>query len=306
MIRLFARSPAPTPPPTARTFLIYHGIPQAVNGRGDDAYAGQLFSRWDDVVFAAGLCFRGHAGAHASTRLIVERARRLNPSAAFHGHVDLRAGDDPTEVARAASAWQAMGADGVMLTGAVDPGELVEAVHAVHDAGSAVLTWDADAHALCPTEDPRAPLGPGDTALLRSWVVDTDAHALTGGVDTMAGTRAAAEAARALRHRVGGGAVGGGAARHDGAPREVPRALFGLVEAAALVFGLDGYGLCAANFAGPGPDENVAVAHRPSPLRVDHHPEEPCALDAAGVEASRADLGLTVRISPGSNSYRLD
>jgi hypothetical protein len=255
----------------AGKLIIYYGIPSGVNRLWQDDQAATFFTNWDLVVFGAGLELTSHT-YHGATRNVIRSLRSQKPAVTVFGYVDLgvtTSNFSIAEIRGRIGRWQDLGANGILLDGAgydfqVTRERLNTVVDDAHARGLPVCvnSWVVD-NVLSPAHHPQfnpmglpTRLGMGDYCLLESLLVNTRAY--RDGYETLANLKARAETAIRYRKSLGIKVMGAGVVDFAAFSPARHGQFFRMVETAAMIFALDAYGVCAAQYSAAEPNHGVA------------------------------------------------
>ena len=291
-----------TPKASQKRTVIYYASPISVNGTFDEEEAAQVFSRFDVIVFGDGLADTGH-GDYASTLAIISRIKELHPKVEIFGYVDLGVSTNNHSIPTMEGMvddWDTAGATGIFLDDAgydfqTSRDRQNSMIDYVHGLGMNVFinAWNQDD--LC-SSDVDATYNPSGTAttlndqdyvLLESWVINTNAY--TNDYATMSDIKTRADNAVAYRESIGVRWIGTGLVEYSLTDEVRQQHLFDVNEAAAHIFGADGYGLDAYMYSASGADVAVVKPWVFSPV-----------VNTDGVYqydtdvVSRIDLGVTL------------
>lgn len=273
---------AETHPPGER-LIIYYSYPTGANNLFSVDRVAALFSRWDLVVFGQPLQEQEHE-EHANAVAVIAKIHAFNPAAKVFGYVSLALGNGDSapltdaEIRARVDAWAAMGVDGMLLDEAggeylVTRSRQNMALDYVHDQDLVALlnVW-VQPDVFCPHVDElpadltaelvdrfsvvnpgniASTALPGDYTLLESWVVATDFDFYQpNGLASIYAIRNRADHARRYRADLGVKWLGSGTVDYGpGMTAAERRSLFNLNEDFARLFGADGWGIDALDYA---------------------------------------------------------
>lgn len=285
--------------------LVFYSPPQTVNALYDNEAAAQLFSRYDQIVFGDGSQLPSDA-YYASTLAIVTRIKQLNTRAKIFGYVDMGQ-TAPTISAMQTSVgqWVAVGVTGIFF-------DTVEYGYGVHRStmntminychglglGTTINGFqpnDVMGSAVDATYNPSGTptaMDSRDYYMLEDFVVEGALYAATHGFGVMSTLKTKADLCRSYRASLGVKLMAVGLidfTAHTGPELDF---FWGMQQAAAIVFGMDSYGLSPNNYSSSGPTTSVVRNWDYWPdLDAKFNPSTPYVINGAGTEVTRADLG---------------
>ncbi|MFI9271877.1 hypothetical protein ACIGXM_14320 [Kitasatospora sp. NPDC052896] len=301
--------------------MIYYGVPQAVNGTYSNDYASQLFSRWDYVVFGAGLEEPTNT-YYASTMAIMAQMRVLNPGIKIFGYIDLGVSTDNFTVAQIQAftdQWFTAGADQIFLDCSgydfqVPRARLNAVLDYIHSKGMGAIVNafnpdDVMSPNIDPTYNPEGlptHMGTADFYLLESWVVNTTPA--VGYVDGYAGMfsiKSRADSAVAYRKSLGVKIFTANQVDFSTATQTQMNMYFKMVESLALIYALDGYdGISPTNYSSIAPNANVVATNLIYTWAFPQlYLSEPYTINSAWTIIQRPDYGLTVHLDTSTHTY---
>lgn len=305
------QTPAALQQYTPHKLCVFYGVPQGVNSLFDDNQAAQVFARYDYVVFGAGLEDPGNA-YHASTINMISIMRGLNPGIQVFGYVDIGVTTGNFTIAQMQTfvdQWATMGINGIFFDVAgydfhVPRSRLNTMIDYVHSKGlggfvNAFNPDDVMGSAVDPTYNPTGTptkMDYRDFYLLESWVCNTDAYTSNNGFATMFDIKTRADKARAYRISLGVRIQTINVVNVTSTSRADTETFFKMVEAASLIFGIDGYGIGSSFYGSSGPDaQKLNTTPQYSPLfpRI-FSPFAPYTINGSFTEVTRYDLGVVM------------
>lgn len=305
------QTPAALQQYTPHKLAVFYGVPQGVNSLFDDNKAAQVFARYDYVVFGAGLEDPGNT-YHTSTINIISIMKSLNPNVKVFGYIDIGVTTGNFTIPQMQTfvdQWNTMGVSGIFFDVAgydfqVPRSRLNTMVDYVHTSNlsafvNAFNPDDVMSSAVDPTYNPSGTptkMDYRDFYLLESWVCNTDAYTSNNGFATMFDIKTRADKARNYRLTLGVRIQTINIVNVTSTSRADTERFFKMVEAAALIFGIDGYGIGPSSYGSSGPDAqkfNTTPQYTPQFPRI-FSPNAPYTINGSFTEVTRYDLGVVM------------
>lgn len=312
-------------PPAAQQYtphklMIFYGVPQGVNSIFDDNQAAQIFSKYDYVVFGAGLEDPGNT-YHASTVNIINIMRGLNPQVKVFGYVDIGVSTGNFTIPQMQTMvdqWVTTGIDGIFFDVAgydflVPRSRLNTMVDYVHaqNMGAFVNSFNPDdvmSSAVDPTFNPSGTptkMDYRDFYLLESWVCNTDAYTGNNGFAIMFDIKTRADKARAYRLSLGVRIMTTNIVNVTSTSRADTERFFKMVEGMSIIFGIDGYGIASSTYGSFGPDAqklNLTPQYSTNFPRI-FSPYAPYTINGSFTEVTQWNTGITVHLDYLTATY---
>lgn len=305
------QTPAALQQYTPHKLCVFYGVPQGVNSLFDDNKAAQVFARYDYVVFGAGLEDPGNT-YHASTINIISIMKGLNPGIQVFGYVDIGVTTGNftiTQMQTFVDQWSTMGVSGIFFDVAgydfhVPRSRLNTMVDYVHSKslGAFVNAFNPDdvmGSTVDPTYNPSGTptkMDYRDFYLLESWICNTDAYTSNNGFATMFDIKTRADKARSYRLSLGVRIQTINIVNVTNTGRADTEKYFKMVEAGALIFGIDAYGIGPSSYGSSGIDAqklNTTPQYSPQFPRV-FSPNAPYTINNTFTEVTRYDLNVVM------------
>jgi hypothetical protein len=298
--------------------LVYYGVPQGVNEVYDNAYASQIFSRWDYVVFGEGLEDPANA-YNASSITIMSLATELNPQIQFFGYIDLGVTTENLSISTMQTQvdqWQSMGVSGIFLdTAGYDYdvprsrlNTMLDYIHGLNMSAivNAFTPDDVMSSAVNATYNPDGTpthMGGTDFYMLESWLVNTGSYTPAGYTLTY-DLKTRGDSAASYRSTLGVKLLAIGSVDYSSYTAEEITKFFKMQEAAALAYSLDGHGIGAYEYSAVAPNANAVVT-------FDYYDEYPrfyntsttYNINGPWTEISRPDIELIVHIDEPNSIF---
>lgn len=305
---------------TPHKLMIFYGVPQGVNSIFDDTQAAQIFSKYDYVVFGAGLEDPGNT-YHASTINIINLMRQLNPIVKVFGYIDIGVSTGNYTIPQMETMvdqWVTTGIDGIFFDVAgydflVPRSRLNTMVDYVHtkNMGAFVNSFNPDdvmSSAVDPTFNPSGTptkMDYRDFYLLESWVCNTDAYTGNNGFAIMFDIKTRADKARNYRSTLGVRIMTTNIVNVTSTSRADTERFFKMVEGMAIIFGIDGYGIASSSYGSFGPDAqklNLTPQYSANFPRV-WSPYSPYTINGSFTEVTQWNTGITVHLDYLTATY---
>lgn len=289
--------------------LIYYGTPQGVNGKYENNYAAQTFSRWDYVVFGAGLEDPGNV-YNSSTQTIISKMHSLNAQVKVFGYIDVGVTTGNYSISQLqtfVNQWKTIGADSIFMDVAgydfhVSRSRLNTILDYIHGQGmnaivnaftpADVMGSNVDA-TYNPTGTPTH-MNASDFYLLESWVVNTSSYTTHNGFAITSDIKTRGDSATSYRSSLGVKILSVGVVDYSSYTDEQITRYFKMNEAASMAFSLDGYGIGATNYSSIAPNVNVAKNFEYNPTYPQfYNTTAPYTINNAWTEITRPDIDLT-------------
>ena len=301
--------------------MVYYGTPQGVNGLWDDDLAAQVFSRYDFIVFGEGLQDSAHT-YHTSTINIVSKIHELNPNAKIFGYIDLGVSTNnftQVEMEGFTDDWvNLIGADGIFLDDAgydflvsrTRQNDIIDYIHDTYEFPVFINAWvpdDVMSSAVDATYNPggdATSLGEDDYYLLESHLVNDQAYSAQNGYATPFDLKTKSDTCITYRQTLGVKMMAINQLEFTSfADAEIDK-FFRMAEMAAMIFGLDGYGMVAYQYSALAPNQNVVRTFDFDP-RYDRYFNEDGTyyVDGGWNTFSRFDYDVTLYLNDPDYSY---
>lgn len=299
--------------------MIYYGIPQGVNGLWNSDAAAQTFARWDYVVFGTGLQVPGST-YHNSTVEIVSKMRTLNKQVKVFGYINIGVsiGNQPeSELRTEIDQWKATGADHIFFDLAgydynVPRARLNSLLDYAHSKDMQVMVnaWvpaDVMGSDVNPTYNPTGTathMNSGDFYLLESWIVHTAAYASHNGYATMSDLKTRADSAVSFRNSLGVKIMNTNIVDFSAYSDEEENKYFKMIEAASIMYSMDGYGFGPDNYSATAPNVNVVKPVEYDPNYASYfNPSAPYTINGPWTEMTRQDSSVVFHNDFQTNTH---
>lgn len=280
------RVPGAAASPAPFKLLIYYGTPHGMNGYWDATKAGRDFAKYDVVVLGDGLGEPADAN-YANTVATISAAKAANPSIQFFGYVDLGVTTQNLALATIQTRvnnWFTAGVAGIFFDDAgydyqVSRSRLNTALGYAHAQGAAIVNaWNPDdvmGSAVNATYNPTGTataMTTGDGYLLESWIYNPTVYKQTGwdGYASFFDIKSRFETCAAYRTSLGvkmlsssvidvSPTTAEGRCLLSNRDADLLLHVFRMHETAALVYGVDAYGISPVQYSASAPASNVVL-----------------------------------------------
>ncbi|MFB9325897.1 hypothetical protein ACFFSY_08145 [Paenibacillus aurantiacus] len=269
---------------TGSKLLIYYATPKLINNVRDDAAAAAIFAKYDYVVLGAGLESPSHA-YNVSTRNIIGLAKSIHPSMKFFGYVDLGVTtyNYTIDVMQTkVTQWKSMGVSGIFLDDAGYDFQtprarlnlMLDYLHSNQLSGF-VNAWKpedvmgSEVNAAYNPSGIATRMGPNDYYLLESFILNTVTSSSTyvsnSGYAIGKYIKQRGDKAMNYKKTLGVKMMAINVVDYVTRTDAQIRKYFEMMEVGSLLFGLDGYGLSAANYSASGTNRFLVKDHAYNP-----------------------------------------
>lgn len=297
-----------------RSLCIFYSAPNIANAAYSDDYAAGYLSRFNDVILGNGLQDPGHQ-YFASSVAILQKISDLGTDTVIWGYID--AGVTTSNLSLPAlqtliDQWIDIGVTNIFIdlfgydygVSRTRQNAILDYIHS-QNCHAFINVWnmdDAFSPAVNATYNPggvATTANSGDVVLLESWICNSDAYAAPHFA-TMSDIKTRGDKARAYRTSLGIRIYAVNIFEHNGATAQELDNYYGVCEAFARAFRLDGSGLMPSNFSSTGNDIGRLAPRRSTFGPLPFRPTAPYWLNNTWTQIQAPDLGVVANLDTGT------
>ncbi|QQG50561.1 MAG: hypothetical protein HZB75_03435 [Candidatus Saccharibacteria bacterium] len=297
-----------------RSLCIFYSAPNIANAAYSDDYAAGYLSRFNDVVLGNGLQDPGHQ-YYASSVAILQKIADIGTDTVIWGYID--AGVTTSNLSLPAlqvliDQWIDIGVTNIFIdlfgydygVTRARQNAILDYIHA-QNCHAFINVWnmdDAFSSAVNVTYNPSGiatTANSGDVVLLESWICNSDAYSAPHFA-TMSDIKTRGDKARAYRTSLGIRIYAVNIFEHNGATTQELDNYYGVSEAFARAFRLDGSGLMPSNFSSTGNDIGRLAPRRSTFGPLPFRPTATYWLNNTWTQVQAPDLGVIANLDTGT------